>query len=318
MILPAMVRAVDWFRRHLGVHGLLVNVPHWHFIEWADLGREGESAPINALMVGALNAVAGLCLVVGWEGNARAMHAMADKAAITLNARHWDEKRGVYVDVVDPQTGAQGRRVSQHANALALLFGIATKERIGRIAAAITDRSRIKITAAPPIVTESEPFDEDTDVVGANTFYSHFVYAALARVGQFGWVINDIRSRYGPMLATGTTTLWESFTPNASLCHAFSATPVYQLSRQVLGIVPIAPRYARFAVEPSSEDLTWARGVVPTAEGLIHVEWRATDGTIWLGVRHPRNCKPVLSEQMLARTLLRSDIEDGFELTLKR
>ena len=82
-----------------------------------------------------------------------------------------------------------------------------------------------------------------------------------------------MRERYGPMLARGATTLWESFEPTASLCHGFSATPVYQLSTEVLGVAPLEPGFARFRLAPQPVDLDWARGVVPTVRGDIAVAW---------------------------------------------
>src|ERR1700692_3138838 len=65
------------------------------------------------------------------------------------------------------------------------------------------------------------------------------------------------------MLARGAATLWESFEPTASLCHGFSATPVYQLSTEVLGVAPLEPGCARVRIAPQPVDLDWARGVVP-------------------------------------------------------
>ena len=58
----------------------------------------------------------------------------------------------------------------------------------------ISDPARIKFTAAPPIAPTGEPFDPAHDVVLANTFYSHFVYRALAKAGRFDAVLR-LRAR---------------------------------------------------------------------------------------------------------------------------
>lgn len=316
-IFPAIMRAAAWLDRHVGPNGLLADVPHWHFIEWADVGREGESAPINALMIGALTGAARLADVIGWSAQGDRLRARAACATGSLNERHWDVERRVYVDSVDVESGKRGRRVSQHANALILLFGIAPIERRERIAAAITDSRRLKLTAAPPIVPSGEPFDEETDVVRANTFYSHFVYSALAGADRFDWVLEDIRSLYGPMLATGTTTLWESFAPNASLCHGFSATPVHQLSRHVLGISPASPAYGHFTIDPQPGDLIWARGDVPTPSGPIHVEWEKVNSMLRLRLDHPQQCLPALSKAALDKLVSRVDRTNGVDLELR-
>ena len=125
------------------------------------------------------------------------------------------------------------------------------------------------------------------DVVLANTFFSHFVYRALCRAGRFDLVLALMRERYGRMLARGATTLWESYDPTASLCHGFSATPVYQLSTEVLGISPLAPGFKRFLVRPQLGDLQYAHGVFPTVHGDIEIHWQCGADHVDLDVTVP-------------------------------
>jgi hypothetical protein len=151
----------------------------------------------------------------------------------------------------------------------------------------ITDPARVKFTAAPPIAPSGEPFDPEHDVVLANTFFSHFVHRALCRAGRFDLSLALLRARYGRMLERGATTLWESYDPTASLCHGFSATPVYQLSTEVLGVLPLAPGFTRFRIAPQLADLSSARGVFPTVLGDIYVGWTIEGSTLRLAVTVP-------------------------------
>ena len=89
------------------------------------------------------------------------------------------------------------------------------------------------------------------------------------------------------MLARGATTLWESFEPSASLCHGFSASPTYQLSRRVLGVVPSQPGFAAVEFAPDLADLEFARGVFPTIQGDIEVELERTQGGFAARMRAP-------------------------------
>jgi hypothetical protein len=303
-VLPSIERALAWFERLRDPHGLLADIPYWHFIEWADIGREGESAAINALYVGALDSCAAIAAVVERPRLAARCLELRARTAAALNARHWDAERGVYVDSVDPLTGARRARVSQHANALMLLFGIAAPERRAAVVAAITDSARLKLTAAPPIVPEAAHFDATHDIVRVNSFFAHFVYDALAQAGQFDWVLREIRATYGPMLAAGATTLWESFAPAASLCHGFSATPVFQLSRHALGIFPTSPGFEAVTVRPDPGDLLWARGRVETIHGAIVVDWSRTESTLEVTIEHPAGCRPTV-EPPAGHTLIR-------------
>ena len=286
-VFPAVQRALAWFERQLDAHGLVADVPYWHFMDWAALGRHGEAAALNAELAGAFSAAARLADALDVPRAAARYRARAARIAAALDARHWDEARGVYVDCVDPASGAQAPRVSQHANAAAILWDAAPQAKWARIVARITDTARLTFTAAPPIAPDGEPLDEQQGVVLANTFYSHFVYRALARAGRFDLALRLMRERYGPMLARGATTLWESFEPTASLCHGFSATPVYQLSTEVLGVFPLAPGGRRVRIAPQPADLDWARGVFPTARGDVAVAWERAGDALQLEVEVP-------------------------------
>jgi alpha-L-rhamnosidase len=210
-------------------------------------------------------------------------------SAAAIEARHWDAARRVYVDGVDPVTAKQQPRVSQHANAAIALWGSSTPDRIGYALDRIVDSARLTFTAAPPIVPTGETLDEQEGVVLANTFYSHFVYEALARRGRFGDALRLMRERYGPMLARGATTLWESFGPTASLCHGFSATPTYQLSRHVLGVKPAAPGFAEIELRPHLHDLEFVEGIVPTVRGDVNIHLEKNANGFSLRAQAPKD-----------------------------
>jgi len=287
-IFPAVQRALAWFERQTDPHGLVADTPYWHFMDWAALGRRGEAAALNAELAGAYGAAARLADALGYPRAAQRYRALAARIAAALDARHWDARRGVYVDCVDPASGTQDLRVSQHANAAALLWDVAPRHKWSRMVERICDADRLTFTAAPPIVPDGEPLDPEQGVVLANTFFSHFVYRALARAGRFDLALRLMRERYGPMLARGATTLWESFEPTASLCHGFSATPVYQLSTEVLGVSPRTPGATRVRIAPQPLDLKWARGVFPTASGDVSVAWeRGADGALQVEIDIP-------------------------------
>jgi alpha-L-rhamnosidase len=292
-IFPAIERALAWFERQLGPNDLLCDTPYWHFMDWAALGRHGEAAAQNAQYAGALRAAARLARALESPRAARRYDALAARVAAALE-RHWDARRGVYVDCADPETGAQDPRVSQHANAGAILWDAAPPERWAGIAERIADPARLRFTAAPPIVPSGEAFDPERDVVLANTFYSHFVYRALAKAGRFDLALALVRQRYGSMLERGATTLWESFDPTASLCHGFSATPVYQLSTEVLGILPLEPGFRRFRFRPQPADLAFARGVFPTVLGDVCVAWERVGAGLRAEIEVPEGAVAVV------------------------
>ncbi|MGH6958374.1 MAG: alpha-L-rhamnosidase C-terminal domain-containing protein, partial [Caulobacteraceae bacterium] len=142
----------------------------------------------------------------------------------------------------------------------------------------------------PPIAPEGERLDPEEGVVLANTFYSHFVSDALARHGRLADALRLMRESYGPMLDSGAETLWESVGPTASLCHGFSASPTYQLTRRVLGVGPAAPGFAEAEVGPDLADLEWAEGAVPTPLGEIEARLEKTGDGFRARYRAPAGC----------------------------
>lgn len=290
-VFPAMQRSLAWFERQIGPNDLLAELPYWHFIEWAHVGRDGEAAIVNAMFVGALRSAALLAQSLGYDRVGRRYAALADRVSQAINNRLWDETRGVYVDMADPATGRQQLKVSQHANAAMILWDIAPADRWERMISRIMDASRVKITAAPPVVPAGATLNLNEDVVQANTYFGHFLHSALGKAGRFDLALRSIKDHFRPMLDMGTETLWESFDPAASLCHAFSASAVYQLSAHVLGVMPLAPGFKRFKLAPQFADLDFAQGVYPTPQGGVNVEWRRVGESMTLNFTVPTGCE---------------------------
>ncbi len=90
------------------------------------------------------------------------------------------------------------------------------------------------------------------------------------------------------MLETGTTTLWESFEPSASLCHVFSAAPVYHLSRHVLGVQAIEKGFSSICIAPQFGNLENAEGIYPTPLGDINVAWVRGAHSIMFAISMPQ------------------------------
>ena len=58
-----------------------------------------------------------------------------------------------------------------------------------------------------------------------------------------------------------------------SRCHAWSASPVFHLMQQILGVMPIEPGWRTVRIAPFADDLDFAKGTVPSPHGKIRVEW---------------------------------------------
>ncbi len=285
-VFPNIVRAVAWFERHVAENGLLTEPPGWIFIDWAEIDRRGACTTLNALLVGALRHAVVMAERQGAAALAARWSTLADRIAAAANDLLWDAARGVYVDALLPD-GGQSTRVSQHANAAMIASGAAPRDRWDSALDYIMDPPRLVATSTGFIRTPT-PIDEERQVVLAQPFFSHFLHRALAAAGRQQAIIDNIRDRWGPMLDNdGLGTFWEHWHGNESRSHAWSSTPVYDLSREVLGVYPTSPAYATFRVEPHPCGLEWARGRYPTPSGDIKVSWRRSASSVGLELDVP-------------------------------
>ncbi|MBK8027480.1 MAG: family 78 glycoside hydrolase catalytic domain [Chloroflexi bacterium] len=284
---PSVVRAIGWFERHLNADSLLTDVPHWVFVDWAEIDKRGQVTALNAQFVGALRVAARLARLVEAPRDAIRFGDLAERISSAINALLWDETRGAYIDC--RHGGALSRRISQQTNAAAIAYGVAPQERWPHLFDAILDDQRLVLTRFGAAQAERVDFDEEAHVVLAQPFTMHFLHRALCRAGHHQTMIDNIRKRWGALIAAGDRTFRESWQiiELTSLCHAWAGTPTFDLSTEVLGVRPLLPGFARFSVAPHPADLAWAHGVFPSPHGDIAVEWSLADDRFDLAVTVP-------------------------------
>jgi hypothetical protein len=275
-LLPTAARILDAFERWRDDDGLITDLPGWIFIDWAQLERGPKQAAVDALYAMALDAHADLCDAAGDAGSAGRSRARAERTREAFEA-YWDPACACYVDT------AGGTRVSQQTNAVAILSGAASRDRWDGIFARVIDPARTKVTRTPgdpgtfaerigSQFRRPDTFDDATDVVACQPFFAHFLHQALARAGRYEDLLASIR-RWAPMLERGDGCFGEYWSAEPGLgsrCHAFSATPTYDLTTHILGVHPLEPGRV-VAGERHLAGLEWAEGTVATRDGWLSV-----------------------------------------------
>lgn len=263
---PTAEGILSWFDSHVGDSGVLEDVPHWIFIDWSGgLGRPaagGASSALNAFYYGALRAAARLCDSGGQVQKAAEYRERARQLLRSFEAAFWSGERRAYVDEL--RDGKQGEGVSQHSQALALLFEMAPRE---RRQALVQQMMRQDITQATP-------------------YFMFYVLRALDQSGRYDLALEQMK-RWKVMLDAGATTWLETWGNKRSWCHAWSSAPTYELSTRVLGIRPAGAGFSKAIIEPQTSGLQWAKGAVPTPHGPISVEWRIKSGRMHLEYSAP-------------------------------
>jgi hypothetical protein len=146
-----------------------------------------------------------------------------------------------------------------------------------------------------------------------STFYGFYVLNALAKSNDIDTGLDFISQYWGGMLDYGATTFWEDFdlawTENTgridelvapgkkdlhgdfgahcyvgfrhSFCHGWAGGPTAWLSKNVLGVTPVAPGCAKVKITPHLGRLAWAEGTYPTPKGAIKVRHdKQADGAV--------------------------------------
>lgn len=235
----------------------------WLFIDWAEVDKSGYSACLEFLSLQAMDAAARM---FRWLGDAEAAMQWQDKTdsrRAAARARFWSTDKGAFRDC----TGSD--RTGRHANFLAVLAGVATSAQCESLIE--------RVLCNPAIPAVGTPYMRGLEAM------------ALARGGRRDAMADGLRAYWGGMLDAGASSFWERYDAavtgeahyamygrpyGASLCHAWSAGPVFLLSRELFGCRPLDPGWARFSLAPRTLALAWAAARIPTPQGEIVIEQR--------------------------------------------
>ncbi len=191
---------------------------YWNFYEWREglngYGEEdkkpGFSAALNCLLSLALQRLQKVCDLLGEDAD---YGELAQKLNTEIHKAFYNEETGLYVNTLSQV------RYSELVNALTILCGAATDEIAKNICLVLAN---------------------DNDLTGVSLSMACFKYDALLQVDEeryAPYVIKTLEKVYKQMLDAGATSFWEdeegaeAFDKAGSLCHGWSAMPVYYFHR---------------------------------------------------------------------------------------
>jgi hypothetical protein len=167
----------------------------------------------------------------------------AARLANSARNAYWDSNRRMFADTDDKA------EFSQQANALAVLAGVISGD------AARDLMSRVAL---------------DDSLVQCSIYFRHYLHAAMNQAG-LGDRYLDMLGPWRTQLSLGLTTWAETAEPSRSDCHAWGASPNFELFRTVLGIDSAAPGFRRVSIRPNLGKLAKASGSIPHPRGEIRV-----------------------------------------------
>ena len=274
--LPACARCSRSSRTATGGRVPRPAMPWWSFVDWARAwprgvppGRPGRcgagrggSAPLDLQLLLAYGYAADLEESVGSPARAAEYPRGRRRLRAAIQSMLLGRRHAASTPTPGPLD-----QFSQHANVLAVLAGL--------------------VSEGEPRAPSWSACWATSSLVPCSIYFRHYLHEALNRAG-LGDRYLDALGPWRDMLAQGLTTWAETNDPEVrSDCHAWGASPNFELFRTVLGIDSAAPGFRRVVIRPFLGDLARASGSMPHPRGEVSVRLSRTSGGVKADVSLP-------------------------------
>lgn len=286
--LPTAERVLRWYLPYVADDGLIENVPEWNLTDWSAVYVNGKSSIVNSMWARGLNEFALMSEHVGNAASAKWAREAYDQAKASFDI-FWDDERGTYVDhLVD---GIQSLPASQMAGASAVVSGLANERYSDRIASWIGTQSHLvkrswiggnggyddaKIERQLQGIQVPD-WDVVSECVRAEPFGSYIVHDAMAQLGRFDMLREDIRN-WDEFLVDGYDTFGECWGWGTPV-HGWSSSPTRSIIQYLVGVIPAEPGFNVARVCPQLSLLGDFSATVPVSP-YEYIRITSKDGVV--------------------------------------
>ena len=254
-----IISVLDWFEKRIDENGLLGNLEWWNFTDWAPEfsngvppGAEyGHSASISLQYACALQYAEELFTSLDNEQLADKYSRMATELIKAVNIHCYDDSRGMFAETPEKKI------FSQHTNIFAILTDALDKDKQKNLMSKIL---------------------EEKYLIQCTVYFRFYLFRALQKTGMGNEYLNQI-GPWKKMLELGLTTFAEREFDMRSDCHAWSASPCFDLLHTVAGIQPAEPGFKSVLIEPALGKLEHIKAIMPHPEGQIEIDLARQDHT---------------------------------------
>jgi len=258
--LPSIIRILNWHQDHVNLNGMLDQMPYWNFVDWPKewpwvgkeegsgtpaLMKDGNSSILTLQLVMALQKTADLYQYFGLEEKSKSILKTANQLKQQVYKKCWDYNRKLLSDLPNKS------EFSQHAQALAILTDIIPEN----------EKKELILRTL-----------NDTSIVQCTYYYRFYLLEALKKAGLEKEYIHYL-GPWKTMLKMGLTTFAEQPEPSRSDCHAWSASPTFELLATVAGIQPNSSGFGSLIIKPAMDELKSCEARLPHPLGNIHVKY---------------------------------------------
>jgi alpha-L-rhamnosidase len=246
--LPGIKRVLEHFKQYLTQDYMMQQQPYWDFIDHTFSTKKVVEASLfkklttNSLFYSyTLSRAADIFGYFNDNGQAQEYIVLSQRIKESVRKQCWDANSEMYADTPDKKS------FSMHSNILAVLCGMMPKDEQEKLLKRIVSNKGITQTTL---------------------YFDFYLARAMSQAGA-GGLYYDMLSKWKDLLNQGLTTFPEGVSP--SDCHAWSASPDFEMAATLAGIEPQSPGFRRVIVRPQLQKLTNVEAKVPHWAGEVHV-----------------------------------------------
>lgn len=276
---------IERFKGYIGSNGMIEYAPNYMFMDWVEEGKWNRHHPpkcmgqgyMTAMYANALDYAAMIFDIIEDHGTADKFRVWSRTTKKAVHSQLWDVHKNMYIDGLYDKYAVLSTKwlpadtpekyYSQHMNTLAVLYDIAPKEIQKELMRTVM---------------------EDLSLSQAQPYFMHFIFQALSKTDMFQEYGYSQLKRWEKLIDendSGLKEVWYGF--DCDYSHAWGGTPTFQLPARILGVVPIKPGFKEVRFQPClPQQLTWAKGVIPTPNGQIIVHIERKDGKIRAEIKY--------------------------------
>ena len=257
----AVKGVLDWYEQRMDVSkGMLGPMRWWNFVDWnsafpdgaPDGATDGNSSILSLQLAYTLQQASALFAYFDDTTASKHYGSLAERLDRETYRACFDAARGEMANTPIKNS------FSQHASIMGVLTG--------------------SIPAAQAVSVMNHVL-HDTTLSQCTFYYRFYLTRALKKAGMADLYYASLKP-WREMIANGLTTFAENPDPTRSDCHAWSASPVYDLLSTICGINPGSPGFATVDIRPAFGELKEVRASMPHPLGTIRVELTRAGGGV--------------------------------------
>jgi len=249
--LPGIQRVLDHFEQYMTPDNMMKEQPYWDFLDHSfPTHKIVEESFFKRLTTNSLFYSYTLSLASEMFGYfnepllAQKYSIRSQQLKAGVKKQCWDANRQLYADTPDK------KHFSMHSNILAVLCGMVPKEEQPDFVNRIVETKNITKT----------------------TLYFDFYLGRAMNQAQAGDLYLNLLDHWKDLLNVGLTTFPEGV--DRSECHAWSASPDFEMLATFAGIQPQTPGFKKVLIRPLMQKLETVAGNIPHWAGELSVDFQ--------------------------------------------